>query len=471
MEAGPGTLPGLAMEAAVLYRAPLLSARSLDQLAFEADGGLLVGPEGRIEAAGPFEALRAARPDVPVQDLRPHWILPGLVDLHAHLPQVEAVACDGLELLPWLETHIFPAEVRFADPDHARRVARRYLHDALALGTTTAVLYGTTHAEATDAMFQEAERAGIRAVIGKTMMDRHAPPALLETAEASLRESELLCEAWHGRDHGRLGYAFTPRFAPSCTPELLSGAGGLAEKHGAFVQTHLSENLEELDWVQDLFPEAASYTDVYRRAGLLGPRTLLGHGIHLSAQERRLLRDSGASLVHCPSSNAFLQSGIMPLRSWLAEGLGVGLGTDVGAGPSLSMFKEMAQACTASKLRRAGQQVQAARIWGLADFDEAQKLRLCEALDLGPDPTLPAIGAFHLATRGGAAALGWADRIGGLEAGMDADFLVVDPRRCDPLGEVPTDPARALARLVYRSDAQMVRQTFVRGRRCQHREG
>ena len=454
----------------MFYRAPLLSSRSLGSLAFEADGGLLVGEDGRIRAAGAFEKIAAEHPRLEVTDLRPHWILPGLVDLHAHLPQLEAVACDGLELLPWLETHIFPAEAHFADPDHARRISKRYLHDTLALGTTTAVLYGSVHAEATDAIFQEAERCGIRAVIGKTMMDRHAPQALEEKTVDSLRESELLCEAWHGRDHGRLGYAFTPRFAPSCTAELMEGAGQLAAKHGAFVQTHLSENLQELAWVKNLFPEAASYTDVYRRFGLLGPRTLLAHGIHLSPQERALLLESGASLVHCPSSNAFLQSGIMPLRNWLAEGLSVGLGSDVGAGPSLSMFKEMAQACTASKLRRAGQQVQAARVWGLDGFSDEQKLALCEALDLGPDSALDAVGAFHLATRGGAAALGWEDRIGGLDAGLEADFLVVDVRRSDPLGEVPGNPALALARLIYRSDPQMVRQCFVRGRRCFHRD-
>jgi guanine deaminase len=454
----------------VLFRAPLLSARGLGHLAFEADGGLLVGEDGRIHAAGAFLEVAAKHPGFEAQDLRPHWILPGLVDLHAHLPQYQAVACDGLELLPWLEAHIFPAETRFADPSHARKVARRYLHDALSLGTTTAVLYGTVHAAATESIFQEAERCGIRAVIGKTMMDRHSPRTLEEGTEASLRESEILCEAWNGRDHGRLGYAFTPRFAPSCTPELMEGAGQLASKHGAFVQTHLSENLQELAWVKSLFPEASSYTDVYRRFGLLGPRTLLAHGIHLAKREREILLESGTSLVHCPSSNAFLQNGIMPLHSWLSEGLSVGLGTDVGAGPSLSLFKEMAQACTASKLRRAGQQVQAARIWDLEEFNEAQKLTLCDALDLGPDPSLNAVGAFFLATRGGAAALGWEDRVGGLEAGMEADFLVVDVRRSDPLGEVPEDPALVLARLIYRSDAQMVRQAYVRGRRCFHRE-
>ena len=455
----------------MFYRAALLSSRSLGQLAFEADGGLLVGEDGRIRAAGPFEKVAAGQPGLEAVDLRPHWILPGLVDLHAHLPQLGAVACDGFELLPWLETHIFPAEARFADTVHASRIARRYLHDALALGTTTAVLYGTVHAEATDAIFQEAERCGIRAVIGKAMMDRHSPHALEETTEASLRGSEILCEAWHGRDHGRLGYAFTPRFAPSCTPELMQGAGQLAVKHGAFVQTHLSENLQELAWVKSLFPEAGSYTDVYRQFGLLGPRTLLAHGIHLEPEERQILLETGASLVHCPSSNAFLQSGIMPLRTWLSEGLSIGLGTDVGAGPSLSLFKEMAQACSASKLRRAGQQVQAARVWKLEGYSDAQKLALCEALDLGPDPSLDAVGAFFLATRGGAAALGWEDRIGGLNPGMEADFLVVDVRRSDPLGEVPADPALALARLIYRSDPQMVRQAFVRGRRCFHREG
>lgn len=455
----------------MFYRAPLLSSRSLGQLAFEPDGGLRVGEDGRILAAGPFEKMAAEFPGLEATDLRPHWILPGLVDLHAHLPQLGAVACDGLELLPWLETHIFPAEAGFVDVAHAAKVARRYLHDALALGTTTAVLYGTVHAEATDAIFQEAERCGIRAVIGKAMMDRHSPRALQETTAASLRDSEVLCETWHGRDHGRLGYAFTPRFAPSCTPELMEGAGQLAAKHGAYVQTHLSENLQELAWVKSLFPSASSYTEVYRKFGLLGPRTLLAHGIHLDPKERQALLEAGASLVHCPSSNAFLQSGIMPLRTWLSEGLSIGLGTDVGAGPSLSLFKEMAQACSASKLRRAGQQVQAARVWKLEGYTDAQKLALCEALDLGPDPSLDAVGAFFLATRGGAAALGWEDRVGGLNAGLDADFIVVDVRRSDPLGAVPSDPSLALARLIYRSDPQMVRQAFVRGRRCFHREG
>ena len=453
----------------MLLRASLLSAPTLQELRFEADGGLVVDEQGSITDAGPFNAVAARHPGMAVEDLRPFWIMPGLIDLHAHLPQYEAVAADGLELLPWLERHIFPAEERFADGAHATATARTYLRDALSFGTTTAVLYATVHAEATDAIFREAEACGIRAVIGKTMMDRHAPEALREDTETSLRESEELCRHWHGKDDGRLRYAFTPRFAPSCSRELMLGAGRLARTYDAFLQTHLAENLEELEWVRNLFPEAESYTDVYRRFGLLGSRTLLGHGIHLAPAERRFLRESGSHLVHCPSSNAFLQSGIMPLQKWLEEGLSVGLGTDVGAGPSLSMFREMGEACTASKLRRAGQRVQTVRLGQLEGLTEAQRLRVAEALDLGPFPSLGAAGAFHLATRGGARALGLGDRLGALEAGFQADFLVVDVRLADPFGQVPADPTFVLSRLIYRSDPRLVQSAYVRGRRCFHR--
>jgi guanine deaminase len=454
----------------VLIRASLLSAPTPHRLQFEADGGLVVDGQGSIADAGAFEAVAARHPGLALEDLRPCWILPGLIDLHSHLPQYEAVAADGLELLPWLERHIFPAEERFADALHASATARQYLKDALSLGTTTAVLYTTIHAEATDTIFREAEACGIRAVIGKTMMDRHAPETLREDTETSLRESEELCRAWHGRDGGRLRYAFTPRFAPSCSRELMLGAGRLAREYEAFIQTHLAENLQELEWVRRLFPEAADYTDVYRQLGLLGPRTLLGHGIHLAPSERRVLRDSGSHLVHCPSSNAFLQSGIMPLQKWLEEGLSVGLGTDVGAGPSLSMFREMGEACTASKLRRAVQQIQADRLGRAEGLTEEQRLRVAEALDLNPQPALDAAGAFHLATLGGARALGLGDRLGALEPGFEADFLVVDGRHADPLGRASTDPAHVLSRLIYRSDPRLVQSAYVRGRRCFHRD-
>jgi len=431
----------------MLLRAPLLWSGGPGRLLFEEDGGLAVGPDGRIVSSGPFAEVIGRHPDAKVEDLRPCWILPGLIDLHTHLPQYEAVALDGLELLPWLENHVFPAEARFADPSHARTVAQRFIRDLLSFGTTTACLYGTVHVEATDAIFRAAENAGIRAVIGKAMMDRHAPKALLEDTDESLRGSEELCQTWHGRDHGRLSYAFTPRFAPACSADLMRGAGTLAAKHEAFVQTHISENLQEVEWVRQLYPQARTYAEVYDHFGLLGPRTLLGHGIHLGREERDLLRQRGATVVHCPSSNAFLRSGIMPLRRDLDEGLIVGLGTDVGAGPRLSLFDEMAMACTVSKLRWAGQRTQAARIWGLDQFDNEQKLYLCDDLGLEPDQPLDALEAFHLATRDGAAALGLEDRIGGLDAGLDADFIVVNPKFSSPPGGGELDPARVLSRL------------------------
>ena len=339
----------------MIFRAHLLSPKASPGLRDVPDGALAVDAAGHIGSVGTFEAVTAEWPSEPVQDLRPLWLLPGLVDLHSHLPQHEAVAQDGLELLPWLESHIFPAESRFSDPEWAALAARSYFRDQLALGTTTTVVYGSVHAQATHRAFQEAEQSGIRGILGKVMMDRNVPDALRETTEASLAESGELCATWHGRDSGRLQYAFTPRFAPTCSMELLRGAARLAERHGAYVQTHLSENFNEIQWVHELFPEARDYTDVYARAGLLGPRTLLGLGIHLSPSERAAIRAAGAAIVHCPRSNAFLRSGIMPLRRWLEEGLGVGLGTDVGGGPSLDLWAEMAMACTASKLRYAEQ--------------------------------------------------------------------------------------------------------------------
>jgi guanine deaminase len=450
----------------VLFRAHLLSPGEGDRLFEAVDGALATDAGGRIAAVGPYPELAAALPGEPVQDLRPHWILPGLVDLHSHLPQHPAVAMDGLELLPWLETHIFPAELRFEQPDRAAAAARAYFRDLLALGTTTAVVYGSVHAEATHRSFQEAERSGMRVFLGKVMMDQNAPDRLRERTDQSLAESEDLCAAWHGRDGGRLGYAFAPRFAPTCSRELLRGVGRLAEKHGALVQTHLSESLGEIQWVRELFPEARDYTDVYAGAGLLGPRTLLGHCIHLSRPERDAIRAAGAAVVHCPRSNAFLKSGIMPLRRWLDEGLNVGLGTDVGAGPSLDLWAEMAMACTASKLRWAAQRIQAQRLDGLA-LPAPDRDRLAQALDLEPEPPVDPAQAFALATLGGARALGLESRIGSLEAGKDADFIVVDPDAADPeRGRGPSPAGEVLCRLLYRSAPGMVRASYVRGRLC-----
>jgi len=451
----------------VLYRAHLLSPDAPARLKEFADGGLLVDEAGRIVDLGVFEALEAAHPGAEVMDLRPHWILPGLIDLHSHLPQFECVALDGLELLPWLETHIFPAESRFRDPEVAARAARDYFRSQLALGTTTSVVYLTVHQEAADRAFREAERSGIRGILGKVMMDRHTPESLLEDTETSLRQSEELCQTWHGRDGGRLGYAFTPRFAPVCSRELMTGLAKAADRHGAYIQTHISESVGEIERVRELFPEAADYTGVYAAAGMLGPRTLLGHGIHLSRSERDAIREAGATVVHCPRSNEFIKSGIMPLRRWLSEGLSVGLATDVGGGPKLDMWGEMAAACNASKTRWAAARLQGLRLDAVEGLDPALRARLAQALDLEPDEPVTPVEAFHLATLHGARALGLEARTGSLDPGKDADFIVVDPRRVDPAAVRAVEPAaEMLSRLLYRSDPTMIRATYVRGRRC-----
>ncbi|BDU74387.1 guanine deaminase [Mesoterricola silvestris] len=451
----------------MLYRAHLLSPDGSARLKEFADGGLLVDEAGRIVDAGAFEALEAAHPGAEVMDLRPHWILPGLIDLHSHLPQFECVALDGLELMPWLETHIFPAEARFRDSEVAARAARDYFRSQLALGTTTSVAYLTVHPEAADRAFREAERCGIRAVLGKVMMDMHAPEALLEDTGASLRQSEELCETWHGRDGGRLRYAFTPRFAPVCSGELMAGLARAAQRHGAYIQTHISESVGEIERVRELFPEAADYTAVYAAAGMLGPRTLLGHGIHLSRSEREVIRESGATIVHCPRSNEFIKSGIMPLRRWLSEGLSVGLATDVGGGPKLDMWGEMAAACNASKTRWALQRLQGLRLDGVEGLDGELRTRIALALDLDQDDPVTPVEAFHLATLHGARALGLEAETGSLDPGKDADFIVVDPRRVDPAASRAVEPAEEmLSRLLYRSDPAMIRATYVRGRRC-----
>jgi guanine deaminase len=292
--------------------------------------------------------------------------------------------------------------------------------------------------------FRAAEEHGIRAVLGKVMMDRlsydtsHEPREILDL---SLGQSRELCEEWHGRDNGRLGYAFTPRFAVSCSAEMLAASARAALDAGAYWQTHLSEDRNELQEVARLFPEATDYTDVYDRAGGLRPGTVLAHAIHLSDREIERLAESGAAIAHCPSSNLFLASGAMPLARYQAAGLVVGLGSDVAAGPDVSLFGVM----------RAGAYTQN----GL------------HALGMASHPAVPPIEWLRLGTLGGATALGLQERIGSVEEGKEADLILVDPATTQPLdGEAVNHglPEEILSRLIYRSHPSMVRGAWVRGR-------
>jgi guanine deaminase len=368
--------------------------------------------------------------------------MPGMVDLHAHLPQLPNAGLGaGLDLLTWLERYIFPLEREF-DEEAAEKLAPVAFRSFAAVGTTTAVVYGAVYEASLDACFRAAETHGIRAVIGKVMMDRlRYDPTVLdaEVLELSLRQSQNLIERWHGRDDGRLLYAVTPRFAVSCSAEMLRESAALAAATGAYWQTHLAEDRHEVEEVGELFPDAADYTDVYERAGGLGPKAILAHAIYLGEREIERLAATRSRVAHCPSSNLFLSSGAMPLARYLEAGISVGLGSDVAAGPDLSLFSVM----------RAGAYTQS----GLRTM-------------LGETrPSLATLDWLRMGSLEGARALGLEQRIGSLEPGKEADFICVDPRVTSPTaaGEM-SDPSDLMSRLIYRGRPDMIRGAWVRGR-------
>jgi guanine deaminase len=430
----PATGP-FALRARLL--SPLDGGTTLDV----ADGLVEVGADGRIVRAGAWPGGEAP---ASVVDLRPLVLMPGLVDLHAHLPQLpNAGLGNGLDLLTWLHRYIFPLEKAYS-----REVAERQAPAAwrafAAAGTTTVVAYAAIWPDSTDAAFATAEQHGIRAVIGKVMMDRLSydteidPREILET---SLRQSDELASRWHGRDDGRLQYAFTPRFAISSSAEMLRESATLARHHGAYWQTHLSEDGGEIAEVGRLFPEARDYLDCYDRAGGLGARTILAHAIHLSDDEVRRLVASGSSVAHCPASNLFLSSGMMPLAAYRAAGMRIGLGSDVAAGPELSIFSAM----------RAGAVTQ----------------RVLELTGRAPrEGALRSIDWLRAGSLDGARALGMGDRIGSLEVGKEADLIAVDARLTTPLqgDELPSEADDIVSRLIFRPHPDMVRAAWVRGR-------
>jgi guanine deaminase len=424
----------------------VLRARLITPLA---DGGIRhlddslveVDAAGRISGLVPVveDAERAAG----ATDLRPMVVMPGLVDLHAHLPQLpNAGVGAGLHLLDWLERYIFPLERDF-DELTAERIAPAAFRSFAGAGTTTVVAYGAIWQPSLDACFRAAEAHGIRAVIGKVMMDRLSYDAEREPHEIldlSMRQSTELCERWHGRDDGRLSYAFTPRFAVSCSAEMLTASAMAALEAEAYWQTHLSEDRGELKEVARLFPNAIDYTDVYDRAGGLRPGTILAHAIHLSDREVERIAESGAAIAHCPASNLFLASGAMPLARYRQAGIPIGLGSDVAAGPEVSLFEVM----------RAGAYTQNA----------------LHSMRLAPHPAMPPGEWLRMATLGGAQALGMEDRIGSLEVGKEADLIVVDPAITMPLPDEVNDngPDEILSRLMYRPHPDMVHAAWVRGR-------
>lgn len=279
------------------------------------EDGLLWIEHGHVRALDHATYLLPQLPaDLPLEEHPQRLLLPGFVDCHVHYPQLGVIASYGTQLLDWLETHTFPAEQRFADAGYAAAQAELFLDELLRHGTTTALVFGTVHAVSAEAFFQAAQKRRLRMIAGKVLMDRNAPPALCDTAASGYAESRALIERWHG--NGRLQYAVTPRFAPTSSPEQLAAAARLLDEYpGVYLHTHLSENLKEVAWVGELFPQAQDYLDVYHRAGLVGERSVFAHGIHLSERECRCLAHKNAALAHCPSSNLFIGSGLFDLAA------------------------------------------------------------------------------------------------------------------------------------------------------------
>lgn len=360
-------------------------------------------------------------------------LTPGFVDTHVHMPQLEVIASYGDHLLDWLTDYTFPAERRYADPAVCAAGAAQFLDALLAHGTTAAVVVPTVHRSSADALFAAAGERGMRLIAGQVMMDRNAPDDLCVAVGAAERDAEELIARWHGRD--RLTYAVTVRFAPTSTDAQLAMAGRLiARNDGLAVQAHLAENLAELAWVAELFPDARSYLDVYARHGLVGHRSVLAHGIWLDDADRALLARGGAVIAHCPGSNLFLGSGLMPWRELHDVGVAVTLGTDVGGGTSLAMTRAMADAYRVQALQ---------------------------------DVRLPAWRALYAATRGAARGLGLEHEIGSLDAGRMAD-LAVWRWACGPVAEARDTKARSLherafAWMMLADERNLVR-TWVAGR-------
>lgn len=428
-----------------LFRGHILNPAAEDRYTLHADGGMIIDEGGIILEVGDYHAVTDRYPSATLIDCSDRLILPGFIDTHTHLPQYRAVALYGQELLEWLKAYIFPAEGAFT-PEAADTLCPLFFRSLLSYGVTTAAIYCSVRKDSTHVAFEWAEKTGIRAIIGKVMMDQNSPDFLLENTAESLQASEDVCRRWHGAASGRLLYAFTPRFAPTCSRALMRGVSDLASQYGAYVQTHLAENPAELQWVRELFPETRNYTEVYFRAGLLGSKTVLAHAIHVSSDERRLLAETGTCLSHCPTSNLFLGSGLMPLRELMDIGLRIGLGSDVGGGPTLSPFEVMRSAIYVHTARRF-----------LPDFGGGE---------ISPPTT------FHMATLGGARALGLDDKIGSLVRGKEADFIVVNPQRLSPL---PTEkgmdisPETLVSRMIFLGDDRIVEQTYVRGVLCYDR--
>ena len=416
------------------YRSSILHYLSDTQVEYFEDGILVVDSEsGTIQQVGNAADLLATLQNIPVTEYKHKLLMPGFIDTHIHYPQVDVIASYGEQLLDWLNNYTFSTELTFKDKTVARETADFFLNELLKNGTTTALVFGTRFKESVDAFFEASDALNTRMICGKVMMDRNAPDDLCDTPQCSFDDSQTLIDTWHGK--GRQLYAVTPRFAITSTREQLEKAGQLIKNNPTvYMQTHLSENKDEIAFVAELFPERSSYLDVYDHYGLLGPRSVFAHGVHLDDVDYQRLAETQSSVSFCPTSNLFLGSGLFSLEDAEKFQMPVSVATDVGGGTSFSMLQTL---------------------------NEAYKICQLRNYSLAPQK------AFYMATLGNAKTLQLDSKIGNFEAGKEADFIVVDLQstplmarkqaKCSTLDEV-------LFSLMMLGDDRAISETYVAGK-------
>lgn len=395
------------------------------------DGALLI-EDGLIIAAGQYGDLGPQAEGATEVDHRPHLLMAGFIDTHLHFPQLQVVASWGRQLLDWLNGYVFPEESRFVEPAHADAMAGRFFDMLTDHGTTTAVAYCSVHAQSANSFFAEALRRNMRMIGGKVMMDRNAPDFLRDTPQSGYDDSKALITSWHGK--GRLGYAISPRFAITSTPEQLAMAGALVtEFPDCHIQTHLSENRDEIAFTRELYPDSPDYLGIYEAHNLLTPKTLLGHAIHLEDREINVMAETGAHPIFCPTSNLFLGSGLFDAHRLNEAGISSGIATDIGAGTSFSMLQTLNEGYKVLQLQ---------------------------------NQSLHALSAFHWITRGNACVLGLEQQIGTLDVGSEADIVVLDSRATSAMTlrmERAERLDEELFALLIMGDDRAIAQTYIAG--------
>jgi len=420
------------------YRASLLYFTGPAQAAYEADGLLVVGPDAQgrqlVQAVGSYQALAPRFADVPTEHLPGRIIAPGFVDMHIHYPQLDVIGSPAEGLLPWLENYTFPEESRFSDAGHSAQAAVFFIDELLRHGVTTALAFATSHPASVNALFSEAQKRSLRLMTGKCLMDQNAPEGVRDHTAQSLADTEALIQRWHGVD--RLGYAITPRFVPSCSEAQLRGAGELAARYpDVWIQSHVAENKDEIAWVKALYPDARSYLSVYEQFGLLRPRAVYAHCIHIDDEDRALMRATGTAAAVSPTSNLFLGSGFFDYEGAERIGFPYGLASDVGGGTSFSPFQTM-----------------------LAAYYVGREGQTKPGLSLSPQQL------WWQHTAGAARALGLEGVVGNLQPGCEADFVVLNPQ-ATPLLARKTALAANLGELLFAlivlGDDRVVERTVI----------